>query len=220
MRIFVAATKENSELRNTSRHQDPGEFITVLLRAIQEEMECEEEKDRMVVGTLFTVRIILHSPPLQLCAGGAPRPLATYCAYCDQEKAQHPPPGHQRLLQKEEIKDSKCPGCVTGVPATEARPCCRCSTTGLLQYNWFLYDKDENIVSNYNTPSRTPESLTSGGVEYQLHGFLCYSAVVTGATAVTTRQQWSGVPCPGTPPSSFWEEISLVCEDLSYSICI
>ena len=50
VRMFIAATKENSEFRNTARHKDPGKFITALLWANQEEMECEEEEGRMVAG--------------------------------------------------------------------------------------------------------------------------------------------------------------------------
>ena len=61
--MSVAATEENSEFANTARHQDPGEFITVLLR---EEMQCEEEEGRMVAAEdarfsrLFTLEILQH----------------------------------------------------------------------------------------------------------------------------------------------------------------
>ena len=64
MRTSVAATEENSEFSNTARHQDPGEFITVLLRALREEMQCEEEEGRMVAAEgarfsrLFTLEIL------------------------------------------------------------------------------------------------------------------------------------------------------------------
>ena len=66
MRVSVAATEENSEFANTARHQDPGEFITVLLRAVREEMECREEEGRMVAAEcvrfsrLFTLEILQH----------------------------------------------------------------------------------------------------------------------------------------------------------------
>ena len=62
--MSVAATEENSKFANTARHQDPGEFITVLLQALREEMECEEEEGRMVAAEgarfsrLFTLEIL------------------------------------------------------------------------------------------------------------------------------------------------------------------
>ena len=61
MQMLVAGTQGNSEVLNTARHQDPGEFLTVMLQTTREEMKSDKEVGRMMVGVgatfgrLFTV---------------------------------------------------------------------------------------------------------------------------------------------------------------------
>ena len=142
MRTSVAATEENSEFANTARHQDPGEFITVLLRALREEMECEEEEGRMVAAEgarfsrLLTLEILQHKwcprhhsrfeqeehSVLQLPIVDMVNRVALINAY----------------FRKEEIEDSKCEEC--GLQVSQRREP-DCPSVLILQYIRFLYDQ-------------------------------------------------------------------------------
>ena len=119
--VSVAATEENSEFANTAKHQDPGEFITVLLRAMREEMECKEEDGKMVLAEgarfsrLFTLEILQHKwcpchhsrfeqekqPVLQL-------PIVYIVT---KEALITLPQVINAYFRKEEIEDSKCEEC-------------------------------------------------------------------------------------------------------------
>ena len=181
MRMCVAATEENSEFANTARHQDPGEFTTVLLRAVREEMECEEEEGRMVAAEgarfsrLFTLEILQHK--------WCPR----HHSRVEQEEhsilqlpivdivTREPlitlPQVINAYFRKEEIEDSKCEEC--GLQVSQRREP-DCPPVLLLQYIRFLYDQDNDTAFKLGYPITAPESLTFGGEEYQLRGFLCH----------------------------------------------
>ena len=181
MRTSVAATEENSEFANTARHQDPGEFITVLLRALREEMECEEEEGRMVAAEgarfsrLFTLEILQHK-------------------WCPRHHSRFEQEEHSVLqlpivdmvnmvalttltqvinayFRKEEIAGSQCEEC--GLQVSQRREP-DCPSVLILQYIRFLYDQDNDTAVKLQHPISAPESLTFGGGEYQLRGFLCH----------------------------------------------
>ena len=60
------ATEASSKFLNTTRHQDSGELMIVLLQAVMEEMKSKEQAGTMEAGTgarfghLFTVNIDQH----------------------------------------------------------------------------------------------------------------------------------------------------------------
>ena len=184
VRMLVAATAADSEFLNTAQHQDPGEFITVLLRAIQEEMECEEGEGRLEAGTsarfgrLFTVGILQHKwcnlghssyeqedhPVLQLPVVDivTKGPLDTLRKVIDA------------YFRKEEIQDSKCPDCTQQV-FQRREP--EGPEVLLLQYNRFDFDRVKKTAIKLDQSIQALESLIFGGGLYRLRGFLCHSGV-------------------------------------------
>ena len=180
MRISVTATEENSKFSNTARHQDPGEFITVLLRAVREEMECKEEEGRMVAvegarfSRLFTLEILQHN--------WCPRHHSRFKQE-EHSVLQLPivdtvtsealitlPQVINAYFRKEEIEESDCEECGRQV-SQQWEP--DCLSVLLLHYIWFLYQDNDTAVKLQH-PISGPESLTFGGEEYQLRGFLCH----------------------------------------------
>ena len=184
VRRLVAATAADSEFLNTAQHQDPGEFIKVLLRAIQEEMECEEGEGRLEAGTaarfgrLFTVGVLQHKwcnlghssyeqedhPLLQLPVVDivTKGPLDTLRKVIDA------------YFRKEEIKGSKCPDCTQQV-FQRREP--EGPEVLLLQYNRFDFDRVKKTAIKLDQSIQALESLIFGGGLYRLRGFLCHSGV-------------------------------------------
>ena len=178
---MLVANSDNSarEFRDTIRHQDPGEFMIVLLRAIRVEMQKEENAGRMLVGTsarfghLFAVEVALHQwcqgrhhifkteeeTILQLCVldpvtlvplDTLGKVINTFCA-------------------QSEIKGSKCPQCEQSV-LQRREP--ECPPVLILQYVRFVFDKKKKTAVKLDHDIEAPETLSFGGSDYQMRGFI------------------------------------------------